>query len=92
MRSKNIEASEFEAEKDLLQGHVRRQASLMAPLVKKLPENSGDIGDIGLISGSGRFSRERISNPLQYSCLENPEQRSQVCYSPRGHKESDMIK
>ena len=64
----------------------------MALLVKNLPENSGDIGDIGLISGSGRSSRERNRNPLQYSCLEDAGQRSQVYCSPCGHKESDMIK
>ena len=30
-------------------------------------------------------------NPLQYSCLENPQgQRSLVGYSPWGHKELDM--
>ena len=28
--------------------------------------------DLGLISGLGRSSEERNSNPLQYSCLENP--------------------
>ena len=30
-------------------------------------------------------------NPLQYSCLENPQgQRSLAGYSPWGHKESDL--
>ena len=28
--------------------------------------------DLGLIPGSGRFPGEGNSNPLQYSCLENP--------------------
>ena len=32
----------------------------------------GDPRDLGLIPGSGRSSREGNSNPLQYSCLENP--------------------
>ena len=42
------------------------------------------------ISGSGSSLTEGNSNPLQYSCLENPHgQRSLVGYSPRGHKESD---
>ena len=31
-------------------------------------------------------------NPLQYSCLENPCDRSQAGYSPRGRKESDTTK
>ena len=29
-------------------------------------------GDVGLISGSGRFRGEENGNPLQYSYLENP--------------------
>ena len=39
---------------------------------KELPANAGDIGDAGLIPGSGRSSGGRHGNPLQYSCLENP--------------------
>ena len=31
-----------------------------------------NAGDPGLIPGSGRSPGEGISNPLQYSCLENP--------------------
>ena len=31
-----------------------------------------NAGDLGLISGSGRYPREGNSNPVQYSCLENP--------------------
>ena len=31
-----------------------------------------NVGDLGLISGSGRSSEEGNGNPLQYSCLENP--------------------
>ena len=30
------------------------------------------VGDQGLIPGSGRFPGEGSSNPLHYSCLENP--------------------
>ena len=39
----------------------------MTQMVKRLPENSGDLGSI---PGSGRSSGERNGNPLQYSCLE----------------------
>ena len=47
------------------------------------------IKDVDLTPGSGR-SPEGHGNPLQYSCLENPHgQRSLVCYSPWGHKDSD---
>ena len=31
-----------------------------------------NVGDVGLIPGSGRSSGEGNGNPLQYSCLENP--------------------
>ena len=38
-------------------------------MVKNLPTNAGDSGGI---LGSGRSPRGGNSNPLQYSCLENP--------------------
>ena len=41
-------------------------------LVKTLPANGGDAGDLGLIPGLGRSPRGGNENPLQYSCLENP--------------------
>ena len=41
-------------------------------VVKNLPTNSGDTGDIGLIPGSGRSVGDRNGNPFQYSCLGNP--------------------
>ena len=31
-----------------------------------------NVGDLGLIPGSGRSPGEGNGNPLQYSCLENP--------------------
>ena len=46
-------------------------ASLMAQMVRNPP-----AGDPGLISGSGRSSREGNDNPLWYSCLENPMDRA----------------
>ena len=49
--------------------------------------NSGDIGDLGLIPGSGRSPGEGNGNPLQHSCLENPMDRG-AC-SPWGCKELD---
>ena len=46
--------------------------------------------DLDLIPGMGRSPGEGNGNPLQYSCLENPQgQRSLVGYSPWGHKESE---
>ena len=35
-------------------------------------ESACNAGDPGSMPGSGRTSGERNSNPLQYSCLENP--------------------
>ena len=52
-------------------------------------ESVCNAGDPGLISGSGRSPEEGNGNPLQYSCLENPMERSLVSYSPWGLKESD---
>ena len=40
--------------------------------VKNPPANAGDIGDRGLIPGSGRSPGGGNHNPLQYSCLGNP--------------------
>ena len=34
--------------------------------------NTGDTGDVCLISGSGRNPGEGNGTPLQYSCLKNP--------------------
>ena len=59
-------------------------------VVKNLPSSAGDAKDTSLIPGSGRSPGGGNSNPLQYSCLENPHgQRSLVGYRPRGLKESD---
>ena len=38
-------------------------------MVKNLPTNTGDTGDMCSILGSGRFPGIGKSNPLQYSCL-----------------------
>ena len=40
-------------------------------MVKNPLANTGDIGDVGSIPGSGRSPGEGNGNPLQYSCLEN---------------------
>ena len=59
-------------------------------VVKKnlLPANAGDIREKGWIPGSGRSPGGGHGNPLQYSCLENPNgQRNLAGYSPEGCKE-----
>ena len=54
-------------------------------------ESACNIGDPGLIPGSGRSLREGHGYPLQYSCLENSMDRGyiwqDIVYG--GHKESD---
>ena len=44
----------------------------VALAVKNLPANTGDVGDEGLIPGSGRSPGGGHGNPLQYLSLENP--------------------
>ena len=52
-------------------------------VVKNPPANGGDIRDTGSIPGLGRSPGGGHGNPLQYSCLENPQgQRSLAGYSP----------
>ena len=40
-------------------------------MVKNLPVNAGNPGDMGSIFGSGRSPEAGNGNPLQYSCWEN---------------------
>ena len=44
----------------------------MVLVVKNLPANAGDVRDTDLIPGLERSPGGGHSNPLQYSCLENP--------------------
>ena len=48
------------------------QAFQVVLVVKNLPANAGDTGDAVLIPGLERSPGGGHSNPLQYSCLENP--------------------
>ena len=63
-------------------------------VIKNLPANAGDLRDLGLIPGLGRYPGGGHGNPRQYSCLENPTDRETWMegYSPQGCKESDMTK
>ena len=47
-------------------------ASQVVLVVKNPPANAGGVRDATLIPGLGRSSGGEYSNPLQYSCLENP--------------------
>ena len=48
------------------------RASPVALMVKNPPAHTGNIRDMDLIPGSGRYPVGGRGNPLQYSCLENP--------------------
>ena len=51
-------------------------------------ESACNAGDLGLIPGLRRSPGEGKGDPLQCSCLENPQvQRYLVGYSPWGHQE-----
>ena len=53
-------------------------------------ESACNAGDLGSIPGLGRSPGRGHSNPLQYSCLENPHgQRSLAGFSPCSCKESN---
>ena len=49
-------------------------------------ESTCNAGDLGSIPGSGRSLWEGNGNPLQYSCLQNPKDRSMAGYSPWARK------
>ena len=51
---------------------------------KELPANAGDIEDTGLILWLGKSLGEGHSNPLQYSCLENPMDRCPAGFESMG--------
>ena len=53
-------------------------------------ESTCNVGDLGSLPGSGRFPREGLGNPLQYSCLENSMDRGAWQATIHGVTESDM--
>ena len=59
-------------------------------MVKNLPANAGDEGDMSSIPGSGRSPGGGNGYPLQYSCLENPTDRGAWWATVHGITESDM--
>ena len=59
--------------KDLLEkGQATHSSILGLPLWSDGKECACNAGDLGLITGLGRFPGGGHGNPLQYSCLENP--------------------
>ena len=62
---------------------------IWASPVAQMVMTACNAGDPGSIPGSRRSPGEGNGSPPQYSCLENPMDRSLVGYSSWGHKESD---
>ena len=77
--------------------HPPSWASQVELMVKNLPDNAGDIRDMGSIPGSGRSPGGGHGNPLQYSCLESPMDREEPGGSQSmglqrvGHDWSDWV-
>ena len=59
-------------------------------VVKTLPANAADTGDLGLIPVLGRSLGEGSDNPLQYACLGNPMDRGAWRATVCGVTESGM--
>ena len=71
--------------------HMDKQQKLAFPggsVVKNSLASAGDTGSVGLIPGWGRSPGG--GHTTHCSILENPMDRGEVGYSPRGLKESDM--
>ena len=69
--------------------HKEIISSQVVLVVKNLPANAGDIIDLVQSPNQEDPLEEGNSYSLQYSCLENPMDRSLAGYSPWGHKEWD---
>ena len=61
-------------------------------MVKNLPANAGDTGDMGSIPWSERSPGEGDGNPLQYSCLEDSMDRRAWQAIVHGIRKSNAIK
>ena len=61
-------------------------------MIKNAPAHAGDIRDVGWIPGSVRSPGGGHGNPLQYSCLENPTDRTAWQVMVHRVSESDMTK
>ena len=60
-------------------------------MIKNLPADAGDTGDIDAVPESARSPREGNGYPLQYSWLENPIDRGAwQATKSIGSKKSDM--
>ena len=61
-------------------------------VVRNLPANAGDAGDVSSVPGLGRSPGEGNGNPLQYSCLGNPMARGAWWATVQGITKSNGLK
>ena len=59
-------------------------------MIKSTPADAGDVGEEGLIPGSGSALGAGNGYPLQYACLENPPGRRLWQATVRAVSESDV--
>ena len=62
-------------------------ASQVALVVKNLPANARDPGDVGLIPGWKRYPQVGSGHLLQYSCLGNSTNRG--AWQATGHRDTN---
>ena len=65
-------------------------ASQVTLMANNPPVNAGDLKDEGLIPWLGRFPGGGHGNSIQYSCLENPMDRSNWQATVHGDTELDI--
>ena len=77
-------------EDSLEKGQATHSSTIGLPCGSAGKESACNAGDMGSIPELRRSPGGGNGNPLQYSCLENPQgQSSLVGYSSQGHKELD---
>ena len=59
-------------------------------MIKYLPANTGDEGDLGWIPRSGRSSGKGNGNPLQYSTIHSMDREAWQATVHGGHKEFNL--
>ena len=64
------------------------RASQVVLVVKNTPANAGDVRNMGLISGLGKFPGESMATHSSILAWRNPW--TEAGYSPQGCKESDI--
>ena len=80
-----------------MSSHTKPRGRAVLPWALSFPcgsdgkESACNVGDPGLMPGSGKSLGEGHGNPLQYPCLENPMDGGAwwATYNPLSRKESD---